>query len=299
MLLLWEACKKDEVPINPYDKVNYGGGGNPPDTVDPNSIVGLHRNIFATRCALPACHDGAFEPDYRTVESTWNTLVYHPVTKNTADTAFVFRVVPGDTSMSVLYERITNCCFININDRMPQDNIGVPLASKDINAIGTWIMNGARDWNGDLPIYPNTPPSFIFFAALDSLTATATNFSVPTNRVDSIPFYSFYMDSGVNMYFIPFVEDDSTAVADITVNSLRFSYVGNDFSTPISSLTASFLDLGGGNGLWYVDVNTAGFLMDTIVYMRYYMNDGDNPEVEWPNNSSEPLFWTFQSFIVR
>ena len=68
------ACRKEEDPIpNPYDNpLNDpppSGGG--PDPFDPSSIQGLHQNIFSTKCASAGCHDGNFEPDFRSVESSY------------------------------------------------------------------------------------------------------------------------------------------------------------------------------------------------------------------------------------
>ena len=62
------ACKKDEVPENPYDKVDYSTNTNPDPNPDPNSIQGLYKNIFQPKCANPGCHDGTFEPDFRSIE---------------------------------------------------------------------------------------------------------------------------------------------------------------------------------------------------------------------------------------
>ena len=59
-----------------------------------------HKNILEPKCANPACHDGTFEPDFRTIEGSYNTLVYHPVTKNDEDLTYEHRVVPGDIRAS-------------------------------------------------------------------------------------------------------------------------------------------------------------------------------------------------------
>lgn len=104
----------------------------------------IHSTIFAKSCALSGCHDGSFEPDYRTVQSSYNTLVYHPVIKNDSIGSFTYRVVPYDTAHSVLFERITNCCFVNDGDRMPfADPDG--LEPEKIDLIRRWIMSGAPD----------------------------------------------------------------------------------------------------------------------------------------------------------
>jgi hypothetical protein len=129
------------------------------DASEP-AFESLFTGIFSKSCALPACHDGNFEPDFRTFSSTYNTLIWHPVTKADEDGRFQYRVVPFKPEESVLFERITNCCFVNENDRMPQNDIGSSLPQKDVRAIHDWIQNGAKDLFGKLPQMPETPPAF-------------------------------------------------------------------------------------------------------------------------------------------
>ena len=112
-------CTEDNLPINPYDGLDYGNTEIVIDTVSATSFVKLHRDILGPSCNVMGCHDGSFEPDFRTVESSYNTLVFHPIIKNNLAEDFTYRVVPGDTALSVLHERLTNCCFVNTNDRMP------------------------------------------------------------------------------------------------------------------------------------------------------------------------------------
>ena len=101
------SCKKDAF-FNPYDDPSL----DPPYISDtnyfPNGInfSSLHNNIFIPTCANSGCHDGTFEPDFRTIESSYNTLVYHPVIKNDSINSYEFRVKPGDASSSVLYKRL-------------------------------------------------------------------------------------------------------------------------------------------------------------------------------------------------
>ena len=100
---IFQACKKDDnAPENPYDNIDRTITINQPTDPDPNTIAGLHKNIFFPKCANPGCHDGTFEPDYRTIESTFYTLVYQPVNLVTLDSAKIFtlRVIPHNTSDS-------------------------------------------------------------------------------------------------------------------------------------------------------------------------------------------------------
>lgn len=116
--------------------------------IDSSSIVGLYKFIFAPRCNINGCHDGTFEPNFTTVESTYYTLVYHPINKNNSTHSYTYRVVPYDTAHSVLYARISNCCFVNKGDQMPQLNEKDKLSQKQIQQVGKWIMSGAQNIDG-------------------------------------------------------------------------------------------------------------------------------------------------------
>jgi hypothetical protein len=113
--------------------------------VDSASIVGLFKFVFSTHCNVGGCHDGTFEPNFTTIQSSYYTLVYHPIIKNNRKNSFKYRVVPYDTSKSVLYERITNCCFVNDDDRMPQFSDIEKLSDAEIKCVGKWIMDGAKN----------------------------------------------------------------------------------------------------------------------------------------------------------
>lgn len=104
----------------------------------------LQKEVFSPRCGISACHDGSFEPDFRTSENSYNTLVYHPVIKNNSLNQFKYRVEPGKPENSVLFERLTNCCFVNQNDRMPF-TVGDSLPGPLIDKVKAWILNGAPD----------------------------------------------------------------------------------------------------------------------------------------------------------
>ncbi|GIV34475.1 MAG: hypothetical protein KatS3mg031_2010 [Chitinophagales bacterium] len=124
-----------------------------PPPLDSLSIAGIHKNIFAKSCAVNGCHDGSFEPNLTTIQSSYQTLVYHPIIKNNHINEFRYRVVPYDTAASVLYQRITRCCFVNDDDRMPQ-HTDKPLAPSQIANIAAWILNGAPDMEGHIPAEP-------------------------------------------------------------------------------------------------------------------------------------------------
>ncbi|MFT4802131.1 MAG: hypothetical protein ACI93N_001907 [Flavobacteriaceae bacterium] len=113
-----------------------------------SKFVNIYVNIFNKECAK--CHDGSFEPDFTSLMGSYNTLVYQPIIKNNTEKSFKYRVVPFDYKQSILYERITNNCFVDNNDRMPfYDKDG--LNKKDIALIKDWINEGAADIFGNIP----------------------------------------------------------------------------------------------------------------------------------------------------
>lgn len=292
------TCKKEVIePDNPYDKVNYGTNNPPADTLNPTTITGLHRNVFMPKCAVPGCHDGNFEPDFRSVQSTYSTLVYADITKNNLNGDFKYRVVPNDTANSVLYERITNCCFVNQDDRMPQDNIGTGLPQADINNVKSWIMNGALSADGTSPVRPDLQPVLALYVAVN--TSFTEEYTQVNNRVDSVIFNSWKLPSGTSsFYFAALFEDDNTPLSQMQVNTLKISTSMDDFSNA-QSYVAGYINIPGQDPIWLVTVDASSFVPGQTYFMRYYVNDGQHAEnVEFPLNSSIIQYKTYWSFIV-
>lgn len=301
VLLATMSCDKaGEAPHNPYDDIDYVTPPPPVDTLQTNSLAWLQKNIFETRCAAPGCHDGNFEPDFRTVESSFATLVYHPIVKNNLDSTFTYRVVPYDTANSVLHERITNCCFVGINDRMPQDNIGVPLEQNYIDAISAWILAGAPDMMGQVAGLPNLKPKITYYIAANS--DYTIEYSRKNNRIDSVNYNPFIVGSNTVINMVLLVSDDNTPLNQLLYNKLRTSYSPDDFSPSAagySEVQATFINLGGNNQYWIATLNTANFTSGNIVYMRYYTEDNAaGPLVEMPTSSMILPYKTYWSFYI-
>ena len=300
--VVFHACNEDtELPPNPYDQVDYETPPTPVDTLNPISLVAIHRDILHPRCAVPGCHDGHFEPDYRTPQSSYSTLVYAPILKNNADSTFTFRVVPYNKDMSVLHERITNCCFANENDRMPQDNIGVPLPDADVQRIADWIMDGARDMLGQVATYPDQAPNVTFYIALDQIAVNFTDYSAVSNRIDQVIYNPFIMQPNTPMVIGILVDDDSTAISQLQMNKLRMSYDPDDFSPSAPGYreyTATYFDNPfNEDEFWVVNVNTGDFAPDNVVYMRYYVSDGTST-TEMPRQDMIIQYKTYWSFYI-
>ena len=122
-------------------------------------LIFLQKNIFEKSCALSTCHDGSFEPDFRTLQSSYATTVYHPIVKNNKSQKYKYRILPFKPDESVLYKRITTCCFVNTNDRMPF-TVGDTLSEAEIQLVYEWIKEGARNLTYDISEEPLEQPSF-------------------------------------------------------------------------------------------------------------------------------------------
>lgn len=153
--LLLLACKKKEA-AKPYLDAALQPPPPPVDTLlmGPYAFASLYRDIFQPTCSNSGCHDGNFEPDFRTIESSYNTLVYQPIIKNNPAGEFTYRVLPGNPNASVLIERLTND-IDGISGIMPLSvDPGSDYTAKKseyIERIRQWIERGALDVMGNPP----------------------------------------------------------------------------------------------------------------------------------------------------
>ncbi len=100
------GCEPEPV-VNPFENGEEPTDSTSTAMLEYTGLVGLQDRVFRPTCANSGCHDGTFEPDFRTLGSTYNTLVNHPVIKNDAANSFSFRVVPGNAAQSQLVNRLT------------------------------------------------------------------------------------------------------------------------------------------------------------------------------------------------
>ena len=294
ILCLVFSCKKEEVPENPYDSIDRTVKNTGTTEPDPNSIVGLHKNIFFPKCANPGCHDGTFEPDYRTVQSTFSTLVYQRVNKVTLDSVKLYteRVVPNNTSDSWLIERLTT----QTSEYMPSN--GVRLNTLDINHVKNWINAGCPDYNGTLPVKPNLQPNIIGYAAFD-----ASNNRIDTIRLNNQNINPFIVQSSSTIT-IAFAATDTSDGIDgtdpslFTVKEIRFSTDTNNFNGSTVISASVYLPQ---YEAWVVTVPITTWTTGTTVYFRIYVNDGDHPGVnsEFPRVESYDYYKTLYAFYVQ
>lgn len=273
------SCKKD-LPPNPYDGYNIDDSIPPPD-LQPNTIQWLHYYLFRPTCANSGCHDGTFEPDYRTIESTYNTLVYAPIVKNDSFGTYTYRVVPGSYQQSLLYRRLTS----DLNEASDMMPLVVEPGSdynerktEYINAIKTWIQNGAPDMFGHDAFLPNHEPE------LRGVQAYRNGANTPLFH-DSYGFIN--VTGGTNTLDVWFAfDDDSTALSQFTYNKVKFSLSMNNMDSAIvQNLTYSSTpktEVGYyGDTIQYHFKTTltdplAMFPNGAYVFMRVYVDDGDH-----------------------
>ncbi len=207
-------------------------------------------------------------------------------------------MIPFDTAKSVLYKRITICNFADTSgcDRMPQDNIGVPLPQDKINNIVNWILNGAKDMFGNSPAYPNTEPRNFFFYATDQ--SYSVNFGATENRMDSIYYNPFFLTNNTTVNFVFVVEDDSTSLSAMTVKKLKISQKADDFSTALT-YSATYVNFPP-NEFHLVSINTATLPNSDTLFMRYYVNDGDHTnDTYFPTTNLPFPYKTYWSFYIK
>ena len=295
------ACNKDG--DNPYDAITDQQPTyiNPPTVeLNPSNFAGLHQNIFSKTCANSGCHDGNFEPDFRTIESSYNTLIGHAPIKNTTDNRFNFRVVPGNASESVLFHRLT----VDIDGQsgiMPlvvdEDSDYNAKRSQYIQNVRDWINAGAPDMFGNFPASADPYPKCVGFLASD--VSSTSIYNKPGGKGSSI------IPSNITDCYLWFAfEDNQLAAKDLQVDGLKLSINPFEYDTAQTQL----LELAPS------PIKHAGFNQDTVIYThrilksltaypigatfytRSFIKDNVNPLTSVPNNSSPNYLIEYFSF---
>ena len=301
ILMVWIVGSCSKEPTNPF------GQEEPPDeipmdstAIDSNSIAGLHALIFRPTCANSGCHDGTFEPEFRTISSTYNNLVYQPVIKNDPQESFTYRVLPGQPEQSQLIARLT----YDIDD-----NSGVmPLVTESdsdypankeryIQLIKTWITEGAKDINGNVPTPSDALPEMKGVAAYDGLWLKRANGQG-----------ALEIDKTTNMLSLYFaVTDDLLPSQELKGNKIKFSTIKDEFENAqeldLEILSTPILREGywGVEEAFYhkIEINPKDFgAAGEQVYFRIYISDESHPITEIPANGSAEEVKMYFSFNI-
>ena len=286
---LFEGCKKDTF-VNPYDAESIKPPA-PPANQNPEleGFAYLHEKIFLPTCANSGCHDGNFEPDFRTIYSAYQSLVYQPVISNDASGTFTYRVLPGNAAKSLLHERLS--VFIpNSSGMMPL----VPTKDWDANKtlyiqkITDWINGGAKDIFGNKPSIGNIEPMLT-----GMLVFPAGNI---INPIAGPSPFEISAGSTVDLWFS--VSDDSTSSQNMSVNQIKFATHPKDFQniSPQNMQIVSQPLIGKdfqGNSVSFTHTatfNASAYPVGTIIYVRTYIRDQSHLQAtENPSDGSNDV----------
>ncbi|MES2618329.1 MAG: hypothetical protein V4613_10640 [Bacteroidota bacterium] len=298
------GCKKNKGSDNPFDDwtTNDRGPVMQDLSIDPNSIAGLHKNIFKPTCANSGCHDGNFEPDFRSIESAYNSLINRMATNtDPQNPQFTKRVVPGDAANSMLLHRI-NTFIPGTQGKMPLSyDPGSDWPTKKaeyIQNIVTWINNGAKDQFGNSALSYDFPPQ------MAGLIAFADGSSTPLPHSGYNP---VEIPAGTNTVKIMVAyTDDKTAVNQFGTTTLNYSlnpnsYTGSESPMSVETNPVSAKGFLGTNvDYWHsitLTVSTMGAAPNDVLWIRTETTDNVNPAIYIPSVPSS--FNSKKYFAIR
>ncbi len=315
-IVFFTACKKDQY-VNPYDDPALDPPAVNPDidNISPSNFAYLHYKIFGPTCANSGCHDGTFPPDFRSINSAYNTLVYQVPKKPTLSTSqtkpYPYRVWPYRSDSSVIYKRLT---FHDVDaEQMPLYGehgttiypypYWTPNKNDYILAIKNWIDAGAKDMFGNYPVLGNNQPQITGLLGFTSGSVSGgfarAGGAYPPLAVPS---------GNVDIWFL--VSDDATSLSSLSYNKVSVSRqmydtTGADAHTLIyytGSTPAVGPDFTGNSGTFthYVSINTSSYTSGTILYLRVYVDDGSQGSpTEIPNAGSDAIMMGYFALKVQ
>lgn len=304
LIALMMSCT-DEAKDNPFnnpdlqepvDSVNT-------DTLTPGSFAFLHYKVFRPTCANSGCHDGTFEPDFRTVESSYNTMVFQPVIKNDPGNSYEFRVKPGNANESVLMNRLT----VDIDGQSGIMPLSIDPQSDWPSMEGTyedyirdWINNGAVDQFGNAPAPGNREPQMLGVVAFADGSGTPLPRGAGNGPIE-VPAGTQSLE-----LWIAF-EDDQTPVGQLGVNEIRFSNDINDFNSALTeslnitgqpiSAEGYFGDLVSYHHRITIDPSQYANLGE-FSYFRTTVQDDSNDPSQIPNQGSFQYIKEYFAFTI-
>ncbi|MEN8929151.1 MAG: hypothetical protein ABF258_01310 [Flavobacteriales bacterium] len=297
------GCKKSEID-NPYDEYAAPKLYEEPTLASlPTSNFGyLHASVFKPTCANSGCHDGHFEPDFRTITSAYNSTVYHNVLTNDGGNSFTYRVKPGDANNSLMHERML-VALPNTSGIMPPVYADEWIVNKlaHINSIKTWINDGAKDMYGNAPVTGNPNPIVTGFHVYNNNNTTTPRTRIPGAGITPI----LVPRNNVDMWFS--IDDDSTPGANMTVNEVKISTSMFEFDSvqPLqmsvsNSITADDFSGTPANFTHKLDIDLSSYPASTnFLFVRVYVQDADHTSpVEIPSDgSSRPAIYLFTLYL--
>ncbi len=300
LLLFWiQACtKENQRPDNPFDQ---DAKDQPKDTFTApaaSTIQGIHYNILKPTCANSGCHDGTFEPDFRTVSSSYNSLLYRQPIKNDSAGTFAARVMPGNADLSMLWYRLTVDLGGNSGIMPLVVDPGSSWLSKKadyLNDIRTWINNGAKDPFGNAPALPDQPPQVLGMTVLVNGTE-----AFRPGRYEPIQ-----VPVGSNAELWICFADDKAAQLALSNASINFSLDPGNYTSgnaqPLIQAASPriFKSVYGQNesyGFRFM-LNANGWNPGDVTWLQLNISDGVNGNSMIPN--SDALFYLKKYLAIR
>ncbi|MDA9774092.1 hypothetical protein N9B82_03970 [Saprospiraceae bacterium] len=281
---------------NPFDenKINQDTVNFTIEDVDPNSIAGLYQNIFRPTCANVGCHDGNFEPDFRSIESSYYTMVNKVPIKN--DGSLTYRVDPGNPATSAIISRLNGDITPPMPIEVEPDGDWLEKEDEYIQNVRNWIENGALDLAGNSPELNIVLPSLMGASAFyNGLVLKRENGYGSIIVPDSVSVVQFYLA------FDPLNQPEM-----FTENELSFGFEDDDGFQEISNIIMDVLDVPVNDyGLYgtlidythsiQLDLNALS-LNEEKYFMRIRVQDGTNPITEIPANNGLYYIKEYMSF---
>jgi hypothetical protein len=299
MVLL--SCSKEEETTsgNPYDDPSLKA---PEDTnqvipLDSGSFQYLYARVFKPTCSNSGCHDGNFEPDFRTVYSSYNSMVNHLGISNDANNSYTYRVEPGNSSSSLLWARLT-IDIPNTSGMMP----AVVDTGSDWNEnktvylqmIKDWIDNGAPDTYGNKPNDANLQPQ-----VTGIMVFPAGNTSNPFPRVGGAQNPISIGNSQVDVWMS--FSDDLSDPADFKLTMLKSSYDLYDYTAAKEYTLSKATSISGndfyGNTATFTHKTSVEFPTDTVgtyIYLRALLQDESQQDTtQMPSNGTNDIIRSY------
>lgn len=285
------GCKKETIEgQNPYTNQELPDEHDRvfADTADLDtfSIQWLQKHVFSPTCANSGCHDGLFEPDFRTASSTYNTLVNRPPIKQDAVDPLPARVVPGNADRSMIIRRLTTDLNGNSGTMPLAVNPGSdwPVMKDEYIAIlRRWINEGAKDLNGQSGADLDLPPQFAGFTVFvngSELPRAGYKTPVPVPQGTT----------NLEIWFA--YTDDKWSPADLINGLYAFTIEATEFeqitwvSLTKSGTGKQFTGYYGGQVTGYhkAIVDVSAYNPGDVIWFRSKVSDGEN-DVELPNDN--------------
>lgn len=297
LLITLIQCQGDNLPPNPYDAIQ-----DPDDLSDDSiplaSLEGLQTKVFGPTCANSGCHDGTFEPDFRTAEASYNSLVYQPIIKNYVSNPLTYRALPFNASNSMILRRLTED-IDGISGIMPlatePDSDWETNKENYIAALSEWINAGCSDLLGNIASTSDYIPQ------LKGFQVTATGSTLPFPRAEN---YSIQVPSSTTSIDLWFALSDESGNS-LLVDSLFLSYSRDNYSNSFryavqSTGSTAYVDYYGISSNYSYKVTIPSpdqiFLENTFVFAQIRANDGVNIPVLLPGPVTLPHIKNYYSF---